>query len=182
MNSKGMTLIELIVVIVLLGIIGLFTFQFIGSSVKTYIMVSNQAGLLAEAKMAMERMSREIRDANIITAPASGSSGDSINFIKSHPTDLDSAIDITFQKSGSTLERKRGANTPEPLAENVSSFNVTNDSNEIKLELTLSLAGGENVTLHTNVYPRNLAFDPSLDFGGTKFHGRWKEYNEWEEG
>lgn len=175
MNAKGITLIELIVVMVLLSIIGLFTFQFIGSSVEMYIVASNQTGLLAEAKLAMERMAREIRDANSIMAPASGSSSNSINFIKSHSTALDSTTNITFQKSGSTLERKRGANPPEPLAENVSSFNVTNDSNEIKLELTLSLAGGENVTLYTKVYPKNLPFDPSEDFGGTEFNGEWKE-------
>ncbi len=105
----------------------------------------------------------------VLTSP------NSINFIKSHSTALDSTTNITFQKSGSTLERKRGANPPEPLAENVSSFNVTNDSNEIKLELTLSLAGGENVTLYTKVYPKNLPFDPSEDFGGTEFNGEWKE-------
>jgi len=174
MNSKGMTMIELIVVIALLGIIGLFTFQFIGGSVETYIVTINQAKLLAEAKPAMERMAREIRDANSILAPVSGSSGDSINFIKSHYTAVDSATNITFQKSGNLLERKRGINAPEPMAEKVSGFTVTNDSNEIKLELTLSLAGGEQVVLQTKVNPKNLAFTP-IDFGGTHFNGDWEE-------
>jgi len=168
MNSKGMTLVELIVVIVLLGIIGIFTFQFIGSSVETYIIVSNQAGLLAEAKPAMERMAREVRDAESILAPAPGSSSNSINFTKSHSTAVDSTTNITFQVTGGILERKRGTNEPEPLAENVpvGGFTVSNDSNEIKLELTLSLTGGENVTLHTKIYPKNL---PS------QFDGDWKE-------
>jgi len=168
MNSKGMTLIETIVVIVLLGIIGLFTFDFVGKGVETYIIASNQAGLLAEAKLATERMVREIRDANNILAPASGSSSNSINFTKEH-TALDGATDITFQLSGGTLQRNS-----EPLAGNVSNFNVTNNSNEIKLELTLSLAGGENVTLHTKAYPKNLPF-ASKDFGGAHFNGDWEE-------
>lgn len=174
MNSKGITLIEIIVVIVLLGIIGLFTFQFIGSGVQTYIVASNQSKLLAEAKPAMERMVREIRDANTIVEPTSGSSGNSIHFTKSHSTAVDSDTDIYFQGSGSTLERKRGANPPEPLAENVSGFTVTNNSDEIKLELTLSLGDIENVTLRTKVYPKNLPF-ASNDFGGTHFNGNWKE-------
>ncbi|MBL7176168.1 MAG: type II secretion system protein [Desulfobacteraceae bacterium] len=170
MNSKGTTLIETTVVIVLLGITGLFVFQFVGSGVETHIMAANQAGLLAEAKLAVERMAREIRDANSILVPASGSSGNSINFIKSHSTVVDSATDITFQINAGTLQRNS-----ESLAENVSNFTVTNNSNEIKLELTLSLSGGETVTLHTKIYPKNLPFDPSKDFGGTEFNGEWEE-------
>jgi prepilin-type N-terminal cleavage/methylation domain-containing protein len=174
MNDKGMTLIEIIVVIVLLGIIGFFTFEFVGKGVETYIITGNQAGLLAEGKLAMERMAREIRDANNILVPTSGLSGDSINFAKSHSTAVDSDTDITFQKTGSTLERKRGTNPPEPLAGNVSNFTVTNDSSEIKLELSLSLADGGNVALHTKVYPKNLPF-ASKDFGGAHFNGDWEE-------
>jgi len=163
MNSKGMTLIELIVVIVLLGVIGLFSFQFIGSGVETYIIASNQSSLLAEAKLAMERMAREIRDAEEIGDVSSNS----INFIKKH-TALDDATDITFQVSEGILYRN-SESLSEPLAGNVlnsEDFKVTNNSNEIKLELTLSLESGENITLHTKVYPKNL---PS------QFDGDWKE-------
>lgn len=174
MNSKGITLIETIVVIVLLGIIGLFTFQFIGGGVQTYIIASNQSKLFAEAKLAMERMVREIRDANTIVEPTSGSSGNSIHFTKSHSTAVDSDTDIYFQGSGSTLERKRGSNSPEPLAGNLTSFTVSNNSAEITLELTLSLGDVENVTLRTKVFPKNLLF-ASNDFGGVHFNGNWEE-------
>ena len=174
MNSKGMTLIELIVVIVLLGIIGLFTFQFIGSSVETYIMVSRQAGLLAEAKPAMERMARDIRDAKIITLPPPGGSGNLITFTRTNVTKWDVANEsITFQWTGSTLKTlekvKQSPFATSSMAENVSAFTVTRAAapdDEIKLELVLSLGGEENVTLHTKVYPKNL---PS------QFDGDWKE-------
>jgi hypothetical protein len=36
---------------------------------------------------------------------------------------------------------------------------VTNATNEIQLQLTLSRASGENVTLQTKVYPKNLSED-----------------------
>jgi len=169
MNSKGMTLIELIVVIVLLGIIGLVTFQFIGSSVETYIMASNQAGLLAETKPAIERMARDIRDAKIITLPGQGDSDDLISFTRTNATDYDSADEsITFQLTGSTLEKvKQSPSVTSSMAGDVSAFTVTRAADdEITLELTLSLTGGENVTLHTKVYPKNL---PS------QFDGDWKE-------
>jgi len=173
MNSKGMTLIELIVVIVLLGIIGVFTFQFVGSSVETYIMVSNQAGLLAEAKPAMERMARDIRDAKIITWPAAGGSGNLITFARTHATAYDSADEsITFQWTGTTLEKVKQSPsvTTSLMAENVFAFIVRRAAapdDEITLELTLSLSGGEKVTLHTKVYPKNL---PS-----PQFNGDWEE-------
>ena len=174
MNSKGTTLIELIVVIVLLGIIGGFTFQLMVDSVEIYIAGSNQAELLAEAKLAMERMVREIRDANTILVPVSGSSGDSITFVNSHYTGEGTPGVATFQKSGTTLERNWMGNL-RPVADHVSYFNVTNNSDEIKLEITLSRSGGENVTLHTKVYPGNLPYGPSNDFGGSVFSGYWAE-------
>jgi hypothetical protein len=45
------------------------------------------------------------------------------------------------------------------LAGNVSTFTVTRDAtvDEITLFLTLSPGSGENVTLQTKVYPKNLA-------------------------
>ena len=174
MNSKGMTLIELIVVIVLLGIIGLFTFQFIGSSVETYIIASRQAGLLAEAKLAMERMARDVRDARIITLPAAGGSDSLIKFERTNATDYDiDGESITFQWTGITLKtlekvKQSPSVTTSSMAENVSAFTVTRGTtdDEIKLELTLSLTGGEKVTLHTKIYPKNL---PS------QFDGDWEE-------
>ena len=171
MNSKGMTLVELIVVMVLLGIIGLFTSQFIGSGAETYIMASNQAGILAEAKLAMERMARDIRDAKIITLPGQGDPPDDlISFTRTNATDYDSADEsITFHLTGSILEKvKESPSTTSSMAGNVSAFTVTRAAtdDEIKLELTLSLGSGENITLHTKVYPKNL---PS------QFDGDWKE-------
>ena len=171
MNSKGMTLVELIVVMVLLGIIGLFSFQFIGSGVETYIMASNQAGLLAEAKLAMERMTRDIRDAKIITFPGQGDPPDDlISFTRTNATDYDSADEsITFHLAGSSLEKvKESPPVTSSMAGDVSAFTVTRAAtdDEIKLGLTLSLGSGENVTLHSKVYPKNL---PS------QFDGDWKE-------
>jgi len=170
MNSKGMTLIEIIVVIVLLGIIGLFTFDFVGKGVETYIIASNQAGLLAEAKLAMERMARDIRDAKSITLPGQGNSGNLISFTRTNATAYDSANEIIiFQLTGSTLEKvKQSPSATSSMAGDVSAFTVTRGTtdDEIEIVLTLSLAGGENVTLHTKVYPKNLP---------TQFNGDWEE-------
>jgi prepilin-type N-terminal cleavage/methylation domain-containing protein len=158
--SKGFTLIEVVVVIVILSIVSVITIYFLVSSLKVYTMTVNQKTLFDEGKLALERMCRDIRDAKSITAPAAGGSGSTITFLRGNLTAQDVADEsITFQLTGSNLQKvKASPSTTSILAENVSAFTVTRDtSNEIKLQLTLSLGTGENVTLQTKVYPKNIA-------------------------
>jgi len=151
-SSTGYTLIEIIVVVVILSIVSAITIYFMVNSIKVYTMTVNQNTLLDEGKLALERMCRDIRDANSIT-----STSNSITLTRTHATAQDSAGEtITFQLTGSTLQRVK-ASTGYDMASNVSTFTVTNTSNEITLQLTLALGTGENVTLQTKVYPKNLA-------------------------
>lgn len=123
-------------------------------------MIVNQKLLFDEAKLALERMCRDIRDAKSITSPASGSSGNSITFTRTNATAQDVAGEtITFQLTGSTLEKvKSSPSVTSALASNVATFTVTRGStnDEITIVLSLSLSSGKNVTLQTKVYPKNL--------------------------
>jgi prepilin-type N-terminal cleavage/methylation domain-containing protein len=67
-EEMGFTLIEIVTVIVVLGILSIFTFSFIDNAVKTYSIGSKQRMLYQEASYIMERISRELRDANQISA------------------------------------------------------------------------------------------------------------------
>jgi prepilin-type N-terminal cleavage/methylation domain-containing protein len=150
--SKGFTLIEIVIVIVILSIISAITIKFLVDSLRIYTMTVYQKTLLDEGKLALERMCRDIRDANSIT-----STSDSITLTRTNATAQDIAGEsITFRLTGSTLERVK-ASIGYAMASNVSTFAVTNTSNEITLQLTLALGTGENVTLWTKVYPKNLA-------------------------
>ena len=158
--SKGFTLIEIVIVIVILSIVSAITIYFLVSSLKVYTMTVNQKTLFEEGKLALERMCRDIRDARSITLPAAGASGSSITFARTNATAQDSASEnITFQLTGTNLEKvKTSPAATSTIAGNVSAFTVTRDtSNEIKLQLTLSLGTGENVTIQTKIYPKNLA-------------------------
>lgn len=177
LRIRGFTLIEVIIVIVVLSIISSITLYFIGNSVKTYVVMVNQKNLLDEARLAMERMCRDIRDARGILSPASGASGNMITFQRSHATFGDLADEIlSFRLNGTTLEKvKTSPGITTSLASNVSSFTVLRGAGgdeEITLLLTLSLATGENVTLGTKVYPKNLPVS-----------GIYKNFfNHWQEG
>jgi prepilin-type N-terminal cleavage/methylation domain-containing protein len=165
---KGFTLVEMIVVIVVLGILSLFTFQFVTDGVETYVVMSGQEDLFAEARLGMDRMCREIRDANTITSVLAGE----ITFDKQHQTGLDTSATVTFKKNSSNLQREnQGTVGWFTLGGNVKTFTVTNSSNEIALDLTLGVTGQEDVVLEAKVYPKNLA--EAADY--KNFAGNWEE-------
>ncbi|HUU41434.1 MAG TPA: prepilin-type N-terminal cleavage/methylation domain-containing protein [Desulfatiglandales bacterium] len=174
-GSRGFTLIELIVVIIILGVVGVFTFQLLIGGVETYITIQKQKDLLDEATLCLERMSREIRDARQILAFTADSS---IQFEKSHGTAYDSATTISFEyRAGfSDLRRIRGAEAGDVLAENVTAFIMSNTSNEIAIITTLSHASGESLTMETECFPKNLVTPPE---GYKSFYrdgqGNWRE-------
>jgi prepilin-type N-terminal cleavage/methylation domain-containing protein len=156
-RSKGFTLIEIIVVIVILAIVSAITIKFLTDSLRVYTMTVNQKTLFDEGKLALERMCRDIRDARSIT----GVTASSITFVRNNATAQDIAGEtLVFQRNAgaSTLEKvKASPVVTSTLASNVSAFAVTNATNEIQLQLTLQLTSGENVALQTKVYPKNLA-------------------------
>lgn len=167
--SKGFTLIEIIIVIIILSIISAITINFLVDSLRIYTMTVKQKNLFDEGKLAMERMCRDVRDARTLSAPAAGATGSTLTFTRNNATAQDSAAEaIRFIWSGTpgTALRKRKS-LPSvlliDLASNVSTFTVTrgaaatNNANEITILLTLSLETGENLTLQTKVYPKNLA-------------------------
>lgn len=62
-HNKGFTLIELIIVIVLLGIVGTFSFSYLGLSAKIFSDTVGRDQLLNQSRFAVERLSRELRNA-----------------------------------------------------------------------------------------------------------------------
>jgi len=177
--QRGFTLIEIIVVIVILCIVSSITIKFLVDSLRVYTMTVNQKTLYDEGKLALERMCRDIRDARTITTPASGGSGNTITFTRTNATGAgqDSAGDtITYRLNSGAIQREKASySLPYPiLASNVSSFTVTRGAagdEEITLLLTLSLGSGENVTLQTKVYPKNVTDDATYK----SFSNNWQE-------
>jgi prepilin-type N-terminal cleavage/methylation domain-containing protein len=178
--SKGFTLIEIIIVIVSLSIVSAITIKFLVDSLRIYTMAVHQKTLFDEGKLAMERMCRDVRDARTLTTPVAGASGPTLTFTRNNATAQDSAAEaIRFTWSGTpgTALQKRKS-VPSVLlinlASNVSTFTVTRGAtgvNELTIDLTLSLASGEQVTLRTKVYPKNLATNATYK----NFKRYWEE-------
>ncbi len=62
-NEHGFTLVELVAVIVLLGIVAVATTQFIGQGMTIFVDTSRRDSLQQEGRFAVERISRELRNA-----------------------------------------------------------------------------------------------------------------------
>ena len=62
-GNSGFTLVELVMVILLLGIMATFSSQFIGIGTQIYGDASSREQLMSDARFAMERLNRELRDA-----------------------------------------------------------------------------------------------------------------------
>ena len=81
--SKGFTLLELVIVMVLLGVMAVGITSFVSLTTQTYVNVSARDELIASARFAIERMNREIRNAvpNSIRVTDSSSSIQCIEFV-----------------------------------------------------------------------------------------------------
>lgn len=159
-SSKGFTLIEIVVVIVILSIVSAITIKFLVDSLKIYTMAVNQKALFDEGKLALERMVRDIRDARAIAEPDPGETVSDVRITRTNATAQDGADEaIRFVLSGTTLRKIKTYPSTMliDLASNVSTFTATRGATaEITIVLTLSLTSGENVTLRTKVYPKNF--------------------------
>lgn len=61
-KAQGFTLVELVMVILLLGVMATFTSQFIGIGTQIYGDASSREQLMSDARFALERLNRELRD------------------------------------------------------------------------------------------------------------------------
>jgi prepilin-type N-terminal cleavage/methylation domain-containing protein len=185
--ERGFTLIEIIIVIIILAIAAGITIKFLIDGLQIYNMTVNQKTLFDEGKLALERMCRDIRDAQNILYLAASGTGNYIRFRRTNATGAsqDNANEIirfqlAIQPDGTYALQKVKNDTGPPFANlasnvrnNLTDFTVTRDAgNEIQLYLRLSLASGENMTLQTRVYPKNL---PRPDLTYKNFDQNWME-------
>jgi len=171
-NNKGFTLIELMVVVVILGLMTLGAVTFFGGGVRSWISGQFQLSAQRDARIALDRMVKEIREGDIID-----DTSDSDTIIVSYTVLAEE--DLTFSwsgTSGDSLTRKRGSGVSQSVLDNVhqltftylnhAGIEMTNESNASKILINLqvdldgdALTGGNpDIILDTEVNLRNYGY------------------------
>lgn len=181
-EDNGFTIIELVTVIVVLAILGVFTFSFLDNAIKTYRLVKEQSPLYADGTCIMERITRELSDATQVDVAASST----LQFQTAHvPPSLTPPIQITFYRDGRNLKRidSRGVSI---LGNNIDAtddgFRVTRNpatgtgQETITVELKLTSSNDSSIppfVLRTTVIPNN--YSGAYGVTGRSFDGNYYE-------
>ncbi|MBA7495632.1 hypothetical protein ES702_06221 [subsurface metagenome] len=145
-QQRGFSLIEMMVVVVILGVIVLGLVTFFTGGAKSWVAGQSQLEAQRNARQAMDRMVREIREAAEITA----SSTTELIFNTPWKTG------ITYSLSDRTINRNGN-----PIINNVSNLTFTypsdlsNSKIHIYLEVDVDKDGNSDISLNADVNLRN---------------------------
>ena len=169
-NGSGFTLVEMVIVIVLVGIVFAIGGTLLRQMFNSYFSTTDISEADWQGKIAIERMTRELRAIRSYTASdLDTTSGSQIRFM-----DFD-GNGVCFYLSGTMLMRSSdgpsttcGATNPQPLADNVGSlaFTYWDDTGTAQtatvtsvyyITAAITIAKGDySGSFRANVWPRNF--------------------------
>ncbi len=167
-NSKGFTLIEIVVTIVIVGIIGGIAAAIIAQGVRAYSDGQSRSEVHYQARFALERMAKEIRMMRSrAAAPVNDIPSMTGTLLEYRTTD---GLLVGFQLSGGSIQRREASGAWQTLAANITApggnLFVYRDAAgaagaaqaslwSIDIVFTASQAG-ETLDMRTRVHPRNF--------------------------
>lgn len=162
MSKRGFTLIELIMVITIVGIIGGVIAPFVANSINYWILVKDEREVISSARLALNRMVREIRQ---IKDTASITAFTDTDFAFTRLKADGSEETVRFYQSGSSLLRNTrelsdklqgpGGLTFRYLDENGDTTGTQSDIRMVRVQLTLQ-SGDVAVTIRSLGRFRNI--------------------------
>ncbi len=158
-TNRGFTLIEMIITIVVLGILGVFTFTFFGNYMNTYTMMRDRRSDHQEAFYIIERISRELRNATTVN------STNPLSFqLPSPGTPADTSTTVTYTLSGQQLSRTGNVSGSILMGDNINIFSTDPITSPVTNCYRITVQRGTE-TYQTTVCPKNVP-SGSSGFGG----------------
>ncbi|MBI4688976.1 MAG: prepilin-type N-terminal cleavage/methylation domain-containing protein [Nitrospirae bacterium] len=171
-EKGGFTLIELVITMLLIGIVAFIVADAMSTGFKAYFVTDNRKEALDQARIAMERMTREIRNVRSLGRDNDGDGNIDADITTANASELcftdTNNTAIRFRLSGTNILRSEGTSCPpateNTLAEKVTTltFSYTYASGSLatavrRVQITItSTISSESVTLSSEVYLRNL--------------------------
>ncbi len=167
-RAGGFTLLEVLIVVILLGIVGL-SFGYLYTTAQRFMIQSlNFTGTQNEASFALEHIKRNLLVATAIAQPTAGNPGTTLEFTyqltdPANPNGAPLNRTSRYQLTGSTVEfvpNTANAGVIELVARNVSAitFERTN-ATTVRVNVTAQQTSGgdtRNTRLETTVTPRGV--------------------------
>ena len=163
-RRNGITLIELVIGMVLMGIVALVVANALSTGVKGNLVTDNRKEGLDQARVAMERMTREIRNLRS-SSDISAATATTFTFVDTSVASISFALSVgNLNRNADTLAT--GISNNPPLS-GIFKYVLTDGSEiedatgsltlikRIKIDFK-STARTESVSLQTEVWPRNL--------------------------
>lgn len=159
-KSNGFTLVEIVITIVLVSVIAAIAAMIILQGIQGYVSEASRSDVYYQARLAMERMAREIR---LIRSPADITSLSNTNL---QYTDVNNSI-AGFNWTAPTLYRWNGAGS-DVLASGITAFSFSYLQQDgvtaaataaavryVDISLTAQ-QGAESLVMRSRVRPRNF--------------------------
>ncbi|SDB34236.1 prepilin-type N-terminal cleavage/methylation domain-containing protein [Desulfonatronum thiosulfatophilum] len=155
-KEQGFTLIEVIVVLVLFGIMVALAGLGLTTGVRGYLMAAENAEMTQKAQLAMNRLSREVRQCTTCDSGTvlltSGSYEYSI-----FTEEEDEVIERELLLDGTTLKISSSGGTPRILIDQINNFALIRESDGmITITLELAHSFGAIQVFETRILPRNI--------------------------
>ncbi|MBT3355500.1 MAG: type II secretion system protein [Candidatus Scalindua sp.] len=157
-GEAGFTMIELVIVLVLTSILGIFVFKISTSSLKTLITMRTRKERADDAVLVLEKISREVRAANDINSTGSNilifkraDTGKAVKYIRNTGTNR-----LRRQSAADVASLPGNNSSGNIVAENVSAFNCSSEAGSGSINrIAIDLQFADGSDWETKIYPRN---------------------------